>query len=84
MERGLIVECTRSALAFKREQGPPARLAVVRRILFLLRQGNTFAAIAATLDAEGARAKRGRSWHASTVWNVVQRRQVYVDAQKAS
>ena len=49
----------------------PAELAVVERILVLWRQGKTFAVVAATLNAEGARTKRGGSWHASTVWNVV-------------
>ena len=62
----------------------PAELAVVEPILFMWRQGKTFAAIAATLVAEGARTKLVGSCHASTAWNVVQRRHVYVDAQKAS
>lgn len=98
MERELIADRTRSALAYKREQGQPTshpplgfatngrrqrmvpvpeELATVRRILTLWRQGRSYRAIAAQLDADGARTKQGGQWHHWTVAKVVQRREQY-------
>jgi DNA invertase Pin-like site-specific DNA recombinase len=105
MERELIVERTRSALAFKREQGQPTshpplgftsrgprqrmapvpeELETVRRVLRLWRDGHSFRAIAAHLSAEGVRTKQGRRWHHTTVAKVVQGRDRYIEALRAS
>ncbi len=98
MERELIAERTRSALAFKRQQGQPTshpplgfrpngrrermipvpeELEAVREILERWRRGQSYRAIAAQLNAEGARTKRGGRWYHSTVAKVVQRRNQY-------
>ncbi len=98
MERELIAERTRSALAFKRQQGQPTshpplgfrpngrrermipvpeELEAVREILERWRRGQSYRAIAAQLNAEGARTKRGGRWYHSTVAKVVQRRDQY-------
>ncbi len=98
MERELIAERTRSALAFKRQQGQPTshpplgfrpngrrermipvpeELEAVREILERWRRGQSYRAIAAQLNAEGARTKRGGRWYHSTVAKVVRRRDQY-------
>ena len=98
MERELIGERTRSALAYKRQRGQPTshaplgfrangkrhpmvplsqELEVVREILTAWRRGCSYASIAATLNAEGARTKRGGRWHHTTVAKVVKRRDLY-------
>ena len=105
MERELIVERTRSALAYKREQGEPTshaplgfasrgrrermvpvpeELKAVHRLLELWRAGRSYRGIAANLNAEGVRTKQGRHWHHSTVSKVVQGRERYVGALRAS
>lgn len=105
MERELIVERTRTALAYKQEQGEPTshpplgfasqgrrrrmapvpeELAVVRRVLKLWRDGRSFRAIAANLNADAVRTKRGRRWHHTTVAKVVRARDRYVEALRAS
>ena len=102
MERELIGERTRGALAYKRDQGQPTshpplgfrangkrnrmvpvpeELATVRRILALWRQGQSYRAIAAKLNADAVPTKRGGRWHAMTVRKVVQRRDWYSRAQ---
>jgi len=93
MERELIAERTRAALAYKRENGQPTshaplgfkangsrermqpvpeELETVRQILEWWRCGTSYAAIARTLNAEGARTKRGGRWHHTTISRVVQ------------
>ena len=57
----------------------PAEIKVVRRILNMWRRGRSYAGIAAKLNREGAQTKRGGRWHASTVRNVVSRREWYRD-----
>ena len=104
MERELIGERTRNALAFKREQGQPTshpplgfavndsrqrmipvptELAIVKRIFSLWRQGQSYRAIAAKLNAEGVRTKQGRRWHHTTVSKVVKRRDQYAKVLRA-
>jgi hypothetical protein len=55
----------------------PDELATVQRILDAHEAGESYAGIAAALNTEGIPTKRGGSWHASTVRNVVQRRAWY-------
>jgi site-specific DNA recombinase len=55
----------------------PAELEAVRLILRRRRSGRTFRAIAAELSARGHRTKRGRTWYASTVRAIWQRRSDY-------
>jgi DNA invertase Pin-like site-specific DNA recombinase len=101
LEREVLAERTRGALAFKRENGQPtshpplgfrpngskrhrmipvaSELVTVQRILDAHAAGESYAGIAAALNAEGAATKRGGRgrWYASTVRNVVQRRAWY-------
>jgi DNA invertase Pin-like site-specific DNA recombinase len=105
MERELIVERTRSALAYKREQGEPTshpplgfasrgrrqrmapvpeELEAVHRLLELWRAGRSYRSIAASLNAEGVPTKQGRRWHHTTVSKVVQGRERYAEAPRAS
>jgi DNA invertase Pin-like site-specific DNA recombinase len=98
MERELIGERTRGALAYKREMGQPTshpplgfkpngkrhrmlqvpeELEIVRHILHLWQRGGNYARIASHLNSEGIPTKRGRRWHASTVKNVIQRKEWY-------
>jgi len=79
LERDLISERTRSALAALRARGvrlggsqpqgiaDPDRLALVASIRRLRADGASFRAIADTLNGQGIRTARGRTWHASTV-----------------
>ncbi len=98
MERELIGERTRSALAYKRQQRQPTshaplgfqangsrermepvpeELAIVTEILTAWRLGRSYRAIAAKLNADGVRTKRGRRWHHNTIAKVVARREYY-------
>ncbi len=56
----------------------PDELETVRLILDLWRRGKSYRTIAAKLNAEGARTKRGGRWHHTTVAKVVQRRDWYL------
>ena len=55
----------------------PAELAIVQRILTAWRAGGTYLGIAAQLNAEDVPTKRGGSWYAATVRNIVLRRDWY-------
>lgn len=55
----------------------PDELAVVQRVLVLWRRGLSYRRIAARLNEEGARTKRGGRWYASTVSTLVRGRQRY-------
>jgi DNA invertase Pin-like site-specific DNA recombinase len=105
MERELIGERTREALAWKRGQGfptshaplgfrsrgkreameiVPAEIEIVRRILLLRQEGENYGTIAHRLNIAGVRTKRGRRWHPSTVWKVVQQRDRYAAVLRVS
>jgi DNA invertase Pin-like site-specific DNA recombinase len=105
MERELIGERTRGALAYKREQGQPTshpplgfrpngkrhrmipvpdELETVRLILDDWRRGRSYRVIAERLNVHGVPTKQNRRWYASTVWNVVRRRNWYREALSAS
>jgi len=49
----------------------PEEQVTVRRVCDLWRAGRSYRVIAANLNADGVRTKRGRRWHHSTVGNVV-------------
>ena len=77
LERRLIGERTKAALAVRRSQGvrlgrpPMLPPAVVQRILVARRQGNTWAQIAARLnDDKVPTAQGGKSWYPATVRSV--------------
>jgi hypothetical protein len=79
LERRLISQRTREALAVKKAQGirlgRPAKLprAVVARIVDARRAGNSLRAIAHVLTADGvATAQGGAKWHASSVKAVLE------------
>jgi len=55
----------------------PGELATVRRILNAHCAGGSYAGIAGALNADGVPTKRGGRWFASTVRNVVRRREWY-------
>ena len=57
----------------------PEELAVVRRILESWRRGGSYRRIAADLDSESVKTKRGGRWYGSTVAAIVQRRDWYAD-----
>ncbi len=57
----------------------PEELETVRHILTLWRCGSSYASIAAKLNVEGVRTKRGGRWHRSTISRVVKRRDLYVE-----
>jgi DNA invertase Pin-like site-specific DNA recombinase len=63
----------------KREPMEPVadELEIVRRILTLWRGGLSYRSIAASLNAEGVRTKRGATWHHTTVAKVVAARDRY-------
>lgn len=73
LERRLISQRTREALAVKRSQGVrlgrPSALpaAVVKRIITARRAGTSLRAIAADLTADAIPTATGGQWHASTV-----------------
>ena len=74
LERRLIGERTKAALAIRRSQGVrlgrPSNLPeeVVGRIVHLRESGRTWAAVASALDEEGVpTAQRGRKWYPATV-----------------
>jgi recombinase len=46
---------------------------VIARIVKLRRAGESYRAVAATLDAEGLRPRRAASWSAMAVRNIAQR-----------
>lgn len=98
MERELIADRTRVALAWKRDHGLPTshpplgfravgkrermepvadELDIVRRILGLWRDGESYRSIAAALNAAGVPTKRGATWHHTTVAKVVAATQRY-------
>lgn len=58
-------------------QPDPDELATVRTILRAKRRGQSFRAIARSLDAEGRRTKRGAKWHHTTIRSVWERRSQY-------
>ena len=62
----------------------PEELEVVRQILRLWRCGSSYAAIAAKMNVEGVRTKRGGRWHHTTVSRVVERRELYTDVLERS
>jgi DNA invertase Pin-like site-specific DNA recombinase len=57
----------------------PEELEVVRQILTLWSCGSSYASIAAKMNVEGVRTKRGGRWHHTTVSRVVARRDLYTD-----
>ena len=83
LERNLISERTRTALAHKKAQGvrlggtplgeTDKEAATVARILELREQGTTLRDIAARLTAEGRATKKGGRWQAETVRKVLAR-----------
>ena len=79
-ERRLIGERTKETLAAKRASGvrlgrpPTVPQAVVRRIQRLRRRGDSFRAIADSLNQDGVRtAQGGKEWYAATVRHVLLR-----------
>ena len=83
-ERETIAERTRTALAFKREQGvklgrrPIEEVRedgaeTVARAAALQREGLTMRAIAERLTAEGRATSRGGAWNAGTVCRMLRR-----------
>ncbi len=78
-ERELISERTKAGLAAKKQRGEPigrprlAKPGVVRRIVLDRNSGQSFAKIAAALEAEGILSPAGRpNWQASTVRRIYQ------------
>lgn len=82
MARGDLVHAP--ALGFCAVQGraeiDTRELEVARHVLELCEQDVPFAVIAARLNAESVRTKRGGRWHASTVHKIWSRRSVYASA----
>jgi DNA invertase Pin-like site-specific DNA recombinase len=87
-ERRLIAQRTREALAIKREQGVvlgrPRTIdeGIVKRIKRERKRGQSFAAIAEQLNAEGvATGQGGRRWYPATVRNLALRLQTKPSAR---